>query len=426
MFTFEKLETPILGIRGLEADLTEEEQAIQEVAHRFAEEVMRPIGEQLDRMTPAEVIADDSPLHEYMTKVHESGILDLGALAEMDNQQKSRIFPIIFEELGWGDSGLAIATLASSIPAFAAHTSGDAELIEKFGSAPGCWLATQPDRGSDLVDMEGSEVHPGATQSKGNLSCKIDGDDVVITGQSSAWVSFAPLAQTALAYLPCDNGEGIYHENGRGLNHVAIFIPLDLPGVSRGKPLDKLGQRPLPQGEIFFDEVRVPKKYCLATGDAALNSFVGTLTFANMEMAATFTGVARAAFDHALAYVHERKQGGVPIIEHQSVQLRTFNLWQKVEAARALTHRVFDYNYSNNGPHLMASVTSKTFVTDTAFDVASEALQLFGGNGLTKEYPMEKIMRDARASMIEDGENNILKLKGMRWLSRHFMENNEL
>ena len=76
MFTFEKLETPILGIRGLEADLTEEEQAIQEVAHRFAEEVMRPIGEQLDRMTPAEVIADDSPLHEYMTKVHESGILD--------------------------------------------------------------------------------------------------------------------------------------------------------------------------------------------------------------------------------------------------------------------------------------------------------------------------------------------------------------
>ncbi|MEH6580833.1 MAG: acyl-CoA dehydrogenase family protein [Halioglobus sp.] len=426
MFTFEKLEIPTLGIRGLEADLTEEEQAIQEVAHRFAAEVMRPIGEKLDKMTPEEVIAEGSPLFEYMAKVQESGILDLGALAEMDNHQKSRIFPIIFEEFGWGDSGLAIATLACSIPAFAAHASGDAELIEKFGDIPGCWLATQPDRGSDLVDMEGSEVRPGATQSKGNLSCRIEGDEVVITGQSSAWVSFAPLAQCALAYLPCDYGEGLYHENGPGLNHVAIFIPLDLPGVSRGKPLDKLGQRPLPQGEIFFDEVRVPKKYCLATGDEALNSFVGTLTFANMEMAATFTGVARAAFDHALTYVHERKQGGVPIIEHQSVQLRTFNLWQKVEAARALTHRVFDYNYSSNGPHLMASVTSKTFVTDTAFEVASEALQLFGGNGLTKEYPVEKLMRDARASMIEDGENNILKLKGMRWLSRHFTETNDL
>jgi acyl-CoA dehydrogenase len=426
MFTFDKLDIPTLGLRGLEGNLSEEELAIQEVAHRFAAEVMRPIGEKLDKMTPEAVIADGSPLFEYMAKLQESGILDLAALAEMDDHQKSRIFPIIFEEFGWGDSGLAIAALASSIPAFAAHTTGDAEIIEKFGSIPGCWLATQPDRGSDLVDMDGTEVFPNATQARGNLSSRIEGDEVIITGQSSAWVSFAPLAQSALAYLPCDYGEGLYHENGRGLNHIAIFIPLDLPGVSRGKPLDKLGQRPLPQGEIFFDEVRVPIKYCLAMKDEAHTSFVGTLTFANMEMAATFTGVARAAFDHALAYVHERKQGGVPIIEHQSVQLRTFNLWQKVEAARALTHRVFDYNYSANGPHLMASVTSKTFVTDTAFEAASDALQLFGGNGLTKEYPIEKIMRDARASMIEDGENNILKLKGMRWLSKHYTQTNDL
>ena len=426
MFTFEKLENPILGIRGLEADLTEEEQAIQEVAHRFAADVMRPIGEKLDKMSPEEAIAKESPLRDYMAKVQESGILDLAALAEMDNHQKSRIFPIIFEEFGWGDSGLAIATLASSIPAFAAHGTGDAEIIEKFGGVPGCWLATQPDRGSDVVDMDGSEVHPGDSQSKGNLSCRVEGDEIVVTGQSSAWVSFAPLAQTALAYIPCDYGDGLYHKNGLSLNHVAIFIPLDLPGVSRGKPLDKLGQRPLPQGELFFNEVRVPKKYCLATKDEALKSFVGTLTFANMEMAATFTGVARAAADHALAYVHERKQGGVPIIQHQSVQLRMFNLWQKVEAARALTQRVFDYNYSTKGPHLMASVTSKTYVTDTAFEVASDALQLFGGNGLTKEYPIEKIMRDARASMIEDGENNVLKLKGMRWLSRQYTEANDL
>ena len=426
MFTFEKLEIPKLGLRGLEAKLTEEEQAIQDAAHRFAAEVMRPIGEKLDKMTPEEVVAEGSPLFEYMAKLQESGILDLGALAELDDYQKSRIFPIIFEEFGWGDSGLAIAALASSIPAFAAHSTGDAEIIEKFGNVPGCWLATQPERGSDLVDMEGSEVRPGATQSKGNLRAKVDGDEIVISGQSSAWVSFAPLAQTALAYLPCDYGKGLYHDNGRGLNHIAIFIPLDLPGVSRGKPLDKLGQRALPQGELFFDEVRVPKKYTLALEDEALTSFVGTLTFANMEMAATFTGVARAAFDHALAYVHERKQGGVPIIEHQSVQLRTFNLWQKVESCRALTLRVFDYNYSCNGPHLMASITSKTQVTDTAFEVASEALQLFGGNGLTKEYPIEKIMRDARASMIEDGENNVLKLKGMRWLSKHYIETNNL
>ena len=425
MFTLEKLDLPTLGLRGLESALTEEEQAIQEVAHRFAEEVMRPTGILLDKMTPEEVIAEGSPLFDYMRKVQESGILDLGALAEMDNRQKSRIFPIIFEEFGWGDSGLAIATLAASIPAFSAHTTGNPDIIERFGNAPGCWLATQPDRGSDLVDMEGSEVFQGTTQARGNLSARFEGDEVIINGQSSAWVSYGPLAQTALAYLPCDYGEGVFHENGRGLNHIALFIPLDLPGVSRGKPLDKHGQRALPQGEIFFDNVRVPRKYCLAAEDDSTISFVGTLTFANMEMAATFTGVARAAFEQALAYVHERNQGGVPIINHQSVQMRTFHLWQKVEAARALTQRVFDYNYSDNGPHLLASITSKTYVTEVAFEVASEALQLFGGNGLSKEYPIEKIMRDARASMIEDGENNILRLKGMRWLSKQYQANHQ-
>jgi acyl-CoA dehydrogenase len=424
MFDLDSIELPRLGLRGLEANLTEEEQAIQEVAHRFAADVMRPIGEKLDKMSPEEVVAEGSPFFDYLQQVTDSGILDLAALAEMDNQQKSRVFPIIFEEFGWGDSGLAIATLASAIPAFAAQNTGDPEIIERFGSLPGCWLATQPDRGSDVVDMEGSEVSPGATQSKGNLACRIDGDDIVINGQSSAWVSCAPVAQTALAYLPCDFGNGLFHDAGQGLNHIALFIPLDAPGVSRGKPLDKLGQRALPQGEIFFNEVRVPRKYVLAQQDAAWTSFVSTLTFANMEMAATFTGVARASFDLALAYVHERKQGGVPIIEHQSVQLRTFNLWQKVETARAITQRVFDYNYSENGPHLLASVTSKTQVTDTAFEAASDALQLFGGNGLTKEYPVEKLLRDARASMIEDGENNVLKLKGMHWLSKAFKHAN--
>ena len=425
MFNFETLDPPLLGLRGLEAGLSEEEAAIQDGCHRFAAEVMRPIGEKLDKMTPEEVIADGSPLFDYMSQMQASGILDLGALAEMSDAQKARIFPLIFEELGWGDSGLAIATLASSIPAFAAHETGDSEIIERFGSVPGCWLATQPDRGSNVVDMDGSEILTGRKQEKGNLSARVEGDEVIISGQSSAWVSYGPLAQTALAYLPCDYGDGFYNDEG-GLHHIAIFIPLDLPGVSRGKPLDKIGQRPLPQGEIFFDDVTVPEKYVLASNDEAIRSFVGTLTFANMEMAATFTGVTRAAYEHALEYVHERKQGGGAIINHQSVQLRTFDLWQKTEAARALTQQVFNYNYGDHGPHLLGSVTSKTFVTDTAFQTASEALQLFGGNGLTREYAIEKIMRDARASMIEDGENNILRLKGKRWLSRWYQSTHNI
>ena len=422
MFSYTKMPIPTLGLRGLESDLSEEESAIQDAAHRFAVEVMRPIGEKLDKMTPEEVIAPESPLWVFAEKIQTSGILDLETMMGLSNEQKARIVPIIFEELGWGDSGLAIFALAASFPAFAAMGTGDPDLIEQFGSKIGCWLATQPNRGSDLVDVDTKEVYPGSMQSKPNLVARIDGDEVVLSGQSSAWVTAAPVAQTALVYVSCDYGEGIYNDKG-GHHQIAMLVSLEDPGVGKGKPLDKIGQRPLPQGEVFFDDVRVPMKNVLARGDEAVGSFLGALTFGNMEMAFTFTGVARAAFDHALAYVHERNQGGTQIINHQSVRIRVFDLWQRLEASRALAHRVAQYNYSSNGPHLLASITSKTLVTQNAFDIASDALQLFGGNGLSKEYPIEKIMRDARAAMIEDGENNILKLKGATWLSKWYRAN---
>ena len=419
MFVLDHTKAPVLGLAGLESPLSEEEQAIQQSAHRFAEEVMRPIGAQLDKMTPEDVIAEGSPYYTYLQQMAQSGILDLEAIGGMSGQEKARILPLIFEELGWGDSGLAIGSLAASFPAFVATMSGDAELIERFGSKLGCWIASQPDRGgSDVIDSDMQESYPGKKQHKGNVLARIDGDDVIVTGQSSAWVSSAPAAQSALAYMACDYGDGYYDKDGK-VNYIALLIPFDEGNVSKGKPLDKIGQRSLPQGEVFFDEVRVPKKYIVAGRDQSYDSFYGALTFANMEMGFTFTGAARAAYEHALAYVHERKQGGVPLIEHQTVRLRLFNMWQKVEASRAMAHRAAQFNYLGT-PHLLASVTSKTFVTQSAFEVANEAIQLFGGNGLTAEYPVEKLFRDIRASLIEDGENNLLSLKGASWLSEAY------
>ncbi len=422
MFSYEKMASPVLGLRGLEADMSEEELAIQDSAHRFAEEVMRPIAAKLDKMTPEEAIAEGSPVWAYIEKMQASGILDLETFASLSNEQSTRIFPIVFEELGWGDSGLCLLSMVMAFPAFAAHNTGDPELIERFGGLRGCWVATQPDRGSDVVDADKTEAHGDSRHNRGNLIARVEGDELVINGQSSAWVSGAPLAESALVYCQCDYGDGIYREDG-GHHLVAALVPFDIDGVSKGKPLDKIGQRTLPQGEVFFDEVRIPMKYVIAGKEAAVPSFYGAATFGNMEMSAIFTGVARAAFDHALAYVHERKQGGVALIEHQSVRLRLFDMWRKVESSRAMCHRTVAYDYSANGPHLLSSITAKTLVTQNAFDVASEALQLFGGNGLTREYPMEKILRDARASLIEDGENNLLSLKGATWISNWYKDN---
>ncbi|NOZ42799.1 MAG: acyl-CoA dehydrogenase, partial [Alphaproteobacteria bacterium] len=163
---------------------------------------------------------------------------------------------------------------------------------------------------------------------------------------------------------------------------------------------------------IFFDQVSISTDWLVAPVEQYQQIAYVQLTDANAGMGMMFTGVARAAFEHALNYAHERKQGGVPIIRHQAVRSRLFHMFRKTEAARALAHRVAAYNVFNYRPALIGSISSKITATQTAFEVTSEALQLHGGNGLTKEYPVEKLLRDARASMIEDGCNDFLAIIG--------------
>src|SRR5208337_1729572 len=196
---------------------------------------------------------------------------------------------------------------------------------------------------------------------------------------------------------------------------VAV-VPLNLPGVSKGKPLNKLGQRALNQGEIFFDNVRIPRHYMVVNSDSYGQHTMATLTGANGGMSTAFTGLARAAYEAALDYSKERIQGGQPICEHQLVQKRLFEMFTKVEACRALSRAVTVYNSSSGAPSLQHAIAAKTFCTQTAFEVANDALQIFGGNGLSREYRVEKLFRDARASLIEDGTNEVLSLTGARHL----------
>jgi len=416
MFDIKEVTAPKLGRSGLEATLSDEEKALQSAANRFAVEIMRPYAGALDKLTADEVVAPGSPLFEYLGKLEASGLFNLDMLASLPPEKMRRLLPLLLEEFGYGDVGLTVLAIATSFPSFAANLSGDPELKERFNGLPGCWIATQPTRGSDVLDMAGRETVRGGQQGRGELMARVDGDHVVVDGSTSDWVSAGPLAQCALAYMQCDYGQGIYQSNG-ALRMIGVLIPFDLPGVSKGRPHEKLGQRSLPQGAIHFDEVRVPKKYVLAGEHAAELSFYSALTFANMEIACTLSGLARAAFEHALQYVHERRQGGAALIEHQSVRLRVFDAWRKAEACKAMARRVVDYNYGVNGPHFLASITSKTFVTQAACEVADAAMTLMGANGLSKQYPIEKLSRDARAALIEDGENTVLSLHGANYLS---------
>ncbi len=352
------------------------------------------------------MIAPESVLWDVFEKYHELGFDGLVADTEMDPVAKARLMAIVNEELSWGDVGLAITLGLCGFHGPWVQQTGDADLIERFCDPDkptiGCWALTEPDHGSDTVTL--SEGHFSDPSLKANCVAHKEGDEYVIKGQKAAWVSNGTIADIAVVFCTLDQSQGF--KGG-----AVLLVPLDLPGISRPKPLDKLGQRPLNQGELFFDEVRIPSSYMALGPELYAVGLEMMLAHANAAMGQLFVGVASAACDHAVAYAKERIQGGVPIFEHQSVKSRLFRMFTKVEAARALARRVAVFN-AGGAPQVHYSIATKVFCTNTAFEVASDALQIFGGNGLSREYPIEKLLRDARASLIEDGCNEVLSIVG--------------
>ena len=401
---------PHVELTGFEV-LSEDERAVQEAMHRFARDVMRPAGVKIDRLSAEEAVSPGSPYWEFIMTTAASGIEFDAAADGVPPEILARVQAIAVEELGWGDAGLAVSLGAGAFPAMMAKRASNQELAELCAGKLGCWIGTQPDRGSDGLMLYPQERHASATQgNKGNLTATVSGGDIVINGQSSAWVSNGPVAQVGLLTIAADYGEGFFDEEGHPRG-VEVIVPLDLPGVNRGRPLEKLGKRALPQGEVYFDNVRIPARYALSLGESYWTGHASTWSSAGVAMGQIMTGLARAAFEHALAYCHERRQGGALLIQHQLVQYRLGNMARKVEAMRAVSRRATDYTFLSPAKHPYFTAGSKVTCTDLAFEVADEAVQLFGGYGLTREYPVEKLFRDARAARIEDGENHLLAMK---------------
>ncbi len=400
-----------LQLTGAESTLTSEERDVQERVHRFAAEVMRPIGQQLDRMTPEEVIADRSPLWNVFTEFAQLG-LGVDRFLTLEPEQMARLMCLVFEEMGWGDAGLAISLAASMLPRLTVAKFGNQFLLEHTPeSLIGCWAATEPEHGTDVLDANRQIFDPRGVYGQPDCIATLHDDRVVINGRKADWISNGTIAGVCILQCAADTGGG--PNLGQG---CAVIVPLDAKGVRRGRPLDKIGQRALNQGAVIFDEVELSLDYVLAGPDDYEKACYSTLSDGNAIMGVVFTGAARAAFELALGYAHQRKQGGVPIIRHQSVAQRLFHMYRKVEAARALSRRALAYNYTQSEPAMHVAMASKITGTQHSFEVANEALQIFSGRGLTPAYPIEKIFRDTRASLIEDGCNEILAIKGGNYL----------
>ncbi len=400
----------------LNKQVTPEETAVKLMAHNFAADVLRPASMQLDQLpAPEEVIADGSVFWDVFREYYSRGYHTAAVPEAFGGVQMSPLSRHIYlEEMGWGSADFAVGLGVTSFPYSFAAMSGHPDVVRDI-VAPfandrearhiGCWAITEPEHGSDTLLVGTQQFRDPATS--GDARAFQEKGDWVISGQKSAWVSNGTIATHALTFLNADRSRG------PAAGAVAL-IPLDLPGVSRGKPLNKLGQRALNQGEIFFDNVHIPEHFVFVRPEGYSTVLNSVLAGTNAFMGATFTGVARAAFEEALSYARGRVQGGKPICEHQAIQLKLVDMFIKIEASRALSRAALVHNSNVSPAAPQYSMAAKVFCTQAAFEVSSEALQVFGGYGLAKGMLVEKLFRDARASLIEDGTNEVMSLAAAR------------
>jgi len=255
------------------------------------------------------------------------------------------------------------------------------------GKVIGAYGLTEPGSGSDAAGMKTTAVKDGNEY-------VLNGSKIFITngGEAGIYVVFA-VTQPELKH------KGI----------TAFIVEADRPGFSVGKKEKKLGIRSSPTTEIIFDNVRLPEFNRLGQEGEGFKIAMMTLDGGRNGIAAQALGIAQGAFEHALAYAKERKQFGRPIADNQGISFKLADMATKIEAARLLTYQAA-WLEDNNLPYGKASAMAKLFAGDTAMEVTTEAVQIFGGYGYTREYPVERFMRDAKITQIYEGTNEIQRL----------------
>ena len=385
----------------MDLNLSDEQQHLVDTAHDFAENVIHPAEIELDKMGDPEAAFKSETFKSVMRQAYEIGYHKM-MVPEFYGGLGMDLFTmeLIVEELAWGGAGLASSILvAPASYAFAGILGGNDVIIDKFvkpfcedtkGELIGAWAITEPDIGSDCMIMGDPEIHF-------KTSGVLDGDDYIINGQKAAWVSNGGIATLYMTHVSLEPEKGM---EGTGI----FLIPADLPGVSTGKALDKLGLRALNQAEIYFDDVRVPRDYLLAPPSPNYLSMVETIgTIGNTCVGIIAVGIMRAAYEKALAYSKERIQGKAPIFEHPTIAMKLMEAFYTIDAARSHLHNIGWWNANTLPGDILRTAGARTFACNAGLKITSEMIQILGGNGITKEYELEKYYRDAKLMQIMDG-----------------------
>ena len=398
-------------------NVSEESDRRRSEANQLAGGTFRTAALALDRMNdPGKMIAPDSPLWQALRGAYSLGYNAVGMPRRLGGLELSGPeLEVVFEELGWGSTGLASALLTSTIPFTSVVRLQDPELVEGFArpfandrsaSMVGCWAMSEPRHGSDVLAIGAPEFRN--PQIPGELIARSESDDYVLSGRKSTLVGNGTIATHALAHVMIES-------KGMASRDI-LLIPLDLPGVSRGGMFSKIGQRELNQGEIIFEDVRVPHNLSVTKIEGYEQSLTRILGHANACLSAIFTGLARAAYEEALDYAKRRVQGGKLLYQHQLVQKRIFDMYVEVEASRALATVALSSQYGGAQPSLEQALAAKIFCSQAALKVAGDAVEMLGARGLAQGSLVEKLFRDALTVSAEQGTNEVSALTGARQL----------
>jgi len=366
--------------------LTDEQKDLRELAHNFAEKEIRKVAWEHDK--------EGTWPQEIVDKAWEVGLMNTHIPEAYGGPGLDYLSgTLIEEEMGWGCSGIGTSLTCNGLAAAPLMLGGSEETKKKYlgllTEAPklASFCLTEPDAGSDVSGMKTRAVKKG--------------DKWVVSG-SKCFITNGSHADWFTVYAKTDPEAG-----HRGIS--AFVIDADLPGVSVDKKEDKMGQRASDTATISFDEVEIPAENLLGEENHGFKLAMMTLDRTRPGVASMAVGIGRAAFEFAAEYSKERVQFGVPIAMHQAIQFMIADMATKVDAGRLLVWNsavLLDQGKRNT----LVSSEAKRFAADSAMEITVDAVQVYGGYGFIKEYPVEKLMRDAKIMQLYEGTSQIQRL----------------
>jgi acyl-CoA dehydrogenase len=371
---------------GISFALSDEQKALRDLAHEFAEKEIRPVAAEYDERSqhPEDVIA----------RSHEVGLMNPHVPEEYGGPGLSAFEQMLIgEELAWGCSGIATSIVANILGSLPVLIAGSDEQKRE-------WLPPLLEEPL-LCSFALTEAGAGSDVSAIQTTAVRQGDQYVLNG-SKMFITNAGHAAWFVVFASSDREAG-----HRGLS--AFVVPGDAEGVVVEKHLDKLGQRATDTSALAFQDVHVPAANRLGEEGEGFKTAMRTLDFTRPGTAVGAVGVARAAFEHAVEYSKQRVQFGQPIAMNQGVNFLVADMAAEIEAARLLTWQAAWLIDQGERATLQSSY-AKRFAADTAMKVTTDAVQIFGGYGYMKEYPVEKLMRDAKLFQIYEGTSQIQRL----------------